>query len=142
MRFSGTRWSRSGSFGACRDTASAAEFGADLDVLHRALISHKCGLLGRGRLRRLRHAVAIFGFHLAPLDLRQNSDVHARTVAELLAIARPGVDYQALDEDARVALLLDELATPRPLTGSNQVRLRFTSGSQGGRAPVVARPKL
>jgi len=95
--------------------ASAAEFGADLDVLHRALISHKCGLLGRGRLRRLRHAVAIFGFHLAPLDLRQNSDVHARTVAELLAIARPGTDYQALDEDGRIALLLEELATPRPL---------------------------
>ncbi len=96
--------------------ASAAEFGADLDVLHRSLISHKCGLLGRGRLRRLRHAVAIFGFHLAPLDLRQNSDVHARTVAELLAIACPGSDYLALDEAARIALLLEELATPRPLT--------------------------
>ena len=96
--------------------ASAAEFGADLDVLHRALISHNCGLLGRGRLRRLRHAGAIFGFHLAPLDLRQNSDVHARTVAELLAIARPGCDYLALDEDGRIALLLEELATPRPLT--------------------------
>ena len=96
--------------------ATAAEFAADLDVLHHSLNSHKAGLLGRGRLRRLRHAIAIFGFHLAPLDLRQNSDVHARTVAELLAIARPGIDYQALDEDARVALLLDELATPRPLT--------------------------
>ncbi|MCK9380555.1 MAG: phosphoenolpyruvate carboxylase [Sulfuritalea sp.] len=95
--------------------ATAAEFAADLDVLHRSLISHKSGLLGRGRLRRLRHAVAIFGFHLAPLDLRQNSDVHARTVAELLAIARPGTDYQALDENARIALLLEELATPRPL---------------------------
>ncbi len=96
--------------------ATAAEFGADLDVLHHALISHRCGLLGRGRLRRLRHAVAIFGFHLAPLDLRQNSDVHARTVAELLAIARPGSDYLALDEAGRIALLLEELATPRPLT--------------------------
>ena len=96
--------------------ATSAEFAADLDVLHRALISHKCGLLGRGRLRRLRHAVSIFGFHLAPLDLRQNSDVHARTVAELLAIARPGTDYQALDENGRIALLLEELATPRPLT--------------------------
>ncbi|MFA4970342.1 MAG: phosphoenolpyruvate carboxylase [Sulfuritalea sp.] len=96
--------------------ASSAEFAADLDVLHRSLISHNCGLLGRGRLRRLRHAVAIFGFHLAPLDLRQNSEVHARTVAELLAIACPGTDYLALDESGRIALLLEELATPRPLT--------------------------
>ncbi|MDO8340880.1 MAG: phosphoenolpyruvate carboxylase, partial [Candidatus Woesebacteria bacterium] len=55
-------------------------------------------------------------FHLAPLDLRQNSDVHARTVAELLAIARPGSDYLSLDENGRIALLLEELATPRPLT--------------------------
>ncbi|OHC70981.1 MAG: phosphoenolpyruvate carboxylase [Rhodocyclales bacterium RIFCSPLOWO2_02_FULL_63_24] len=100
---------------AAEPYASAAEFAADLDVLHRSLISHKAGLLGRGRLRRLRHAVAIFGFHLAPLDLRQNSDVHARTVAELLAIARPGADYLALDESGRVSLLLEELATPRPL---------------------------
>ena len=101
---------------AAEPYASAAEFGADLDVLHRSLLSHKAGLLGRGRLRRLRHAVRIFGFHLAPLDLRQNSDVHARTVAELLAVARPGSDYLARDEDARIALLLEELATPRPLT--------------------------
>jgi phosphoenolpyruvate carboxylase len=102
--------------GEAEPYATAAEFAADLDVLHRSLISHKCSLLGRGRLRRLRHAVAIFGFHLAPLDLRQNSDVHARTVAELLAVAKPGSDYLALDEDARIALLLEELATPRPLT--------------------------
>ncbi|MFH1872863.1 MAG: phosphoenolpyruvate carboxylase [Pseudomonadota bacterium] len=101
---------------AAEPYASAAEFGADLDVLHRSLLSHKAGLLGRGRLRRLRHAVRIFGFHLAPLDLRQNSDVHARTVAELLAVARPGSDYLARDEAARIALLLEELATPRPLT--------------------------
>jgi phosphoenolpyruvate carboxylase len=102
--------------GEAEPYATAAEFAADLDVLHRSLLSHNCGLLGRGRLRRLRHAVAIFGFHLAPLDLRQNSDVHARTVAELLAIANSGSDYLALDENGRIALLLEELATPRPLT--------------------------
>ncbi len=101
--------------GAAEPYASAAEFAADLDVLHDSLVRHNSALLARGRLRRLRRAVAIFGFHLAPLDLRQNSDVHARTVAELLAVARPGSDYLALDEAARVALLLDELATPRPL---------------------------
>jgi phosphoenolpyruvate carboxylase len=67
-------------------------------------------------LRRLRRTVSIFGFHLAPLDLRQNSEVHARTVAELLAVARPGIDYLRLDEEARIGLLQEELATPRPLS--------------------------
>jgi phosphoenolpyruvate carboxylase len=95
--------------------ASVAELAADLDVLDHALRSHQAGLLARGRLRRLRRAVSLFGFHLAPLDLRQNSEVHARTVAELLAVARPGIEYGALDEKARVALLAEELSTPRPL---------------------------
>lgn len=95
---------------------SADELANDLDVLHRSLHGHKAGLLARGRLRHLRRALSLFGFHLAPLDLRQNSDVHARTVAELLAVARPGTDYFSLDETARIALLIDELADPRTLS--------------------------
>ena len=72
-------------------------------------------ILARGRLRALRRAVDVFGFHLAPLDLRQNSDVHERTVAELFAAAEPGVEYLKLDEEARIALLRKELVSPRPL---------------------------
>jgi phosphoenolpyruvate carboxylase len=96
--------------------ADAAEFAADLDVLHRSLVATKATLLSRGRLRRLRRAVSIFGFHLAPLDLRQNSDVHERTVHELFEAARPGTDYAGRAEDGRIALLLAELATPRLLS--------------------------
>ncbi len=97
---------------------NAAELKADLDVMHDSLVGHGSQLLARGRLRHLRRAVSVFGFHLAPLDLRQNSDVHEKVVAELLAAARPGTDYLALDEAARIALLLEELATPRPLASS------------------------
>jgi phosphoenolpyruvate carboxylase len=95
--------------------ASAKELAADLDVIARSLEENGAAILARGRLRRLRRAVDCFGFHLAPLDLRQNSDVHERTVAELFAKAAPGVDYLAMDEKARVALLLGELVSPRPL---------------------------
>ncbi|MBK6908024.1 MAG: phosphoenolpyruvate carboxylase [Rhodocyclaceae bacterium] len=95
---------------------SPSELSADLDALHQSLLGHKAGLLARGRLRQLRRALTLFGFHLAPLDLRQNSEVHARTVAELLAVARPGTDYLAMDESARIALLTDELADPRTLS--------------------------
>ena len=55
-------------------------------------------------------------FHLASLDLRQNSDVHERAVGELLEVACPGTGYAGLAEDRRVALLLTELATTRPVT--------------------------
>ncbi len=95
---------------------SAAEFVRDLDVIHESLVAHKSRLIARGRLRRLRHAARVFGFHLAALDLRQNSDVHERVIAELLANAHVCGNYLELDEEARIEVLLDELGTPRPLT--------------------------
>ncbi|WP_334361154.1 phosphoenolpyruvate carboxylase [Bradyrhizobium sp. AZCC 2176] len=95
--------------------ASVQEFKADLDVLDRSLIANNSGVIARGRLRLLRRAVDCFGFHLARLDMRQNSAVHERTVAELLDAATPGMSYLALGEEARVALLANELRNPRPL---------------------------
>ncbi len=91
-------------------------FRADLVAIARALATRGGGTLGSsGALGRLIRAVDIFGFHLATLDLRQNSAVHERVVAELLSVAGVERDYAALDEDARVALLRRELASPRPL---------------------------
>ena len=98
--------------------ADAAEFKADLDILYRSLISNNSGVIARGRLRLLRRAVDCFGFYLASLDIRQNSAVHERTVAELIDAAMPGMSYLALNEDARVALLVRELGNARPLTSS------------------------
>lgn len=98
-----------------RAYATAAEFIEDLDTVHRSLVANGSAPLARGRLRALRRAVRVFGFHLAAVDLRQNSDVHERVVAELLETARPGTGYLALDEEARIACLLEELATVRPL---------------------------
>ena len=102
--------------------ASAAEpydspeaFVADLEVIERSLLSHGAGLLAQGRLGKLLHAARVFGWTLAPLDLRQNSAVHERTVAELLEVAAPGTGYLARDEEGRIGMLLAELATPRPL---------------------------
>ena len=95
--------------------AEAGELAADLDVLHRSLVANGSVTLARGRLRDLRRAVDVFGFHLAAIDLRQNADAHERTVAELFEAAAPGTNYRSLSEDGRVALLLAELATARPL---------------------------
>src|SRR5215203_1533465 len=72
---------------------SVKEFKADLDVLERSLIANNSGVIARGRLRLLRRAVDCFGFHLASLDIRQNSAVHERTIAELIDAAMPGMSY-------------------------------------------------
>ena len=98
--------------------ANVGEFKADLDTLYRSLISNNSGVIARGRLRLLRRAVDCFGFHLASLDIRQNSAVHERTVAELIDAAMPGMSYLALSEEARVALLAGELRNARPLTSA------------------------
>jgi phosphoenolpyruvate carboxylase len=95
--------------------ADAASFAAELDIIHRSLVANDATLLARGRLRNLRRAVSVFGFHLAAVDLRQNSDVHERVVAELVSYGLANVDYRSLDEAARIRLLTQELATPRPL---------------------------
>lgn len=89
----------------------------DLTALAHALtIGGNGPLASGGALGRLIRAVETFGFHLATLDMRQNSAVHERVVAELLKAGGVAEDYAALDEDARVALLRRELASPRPLT--------------------------
>jgi len=104
--------------GAAAPYASVRQLQDDLDVLHRSLISNNSHVIARGRLRLLRRAVDCFGFHLARLDIRQNSAVHERTVAELIDAAMPGMSYLALGEEARVALLSSELRNARPLTSS------------------------
>ncbi|WP_412479969.1 phosphoenolpyruvate carboxylase [Azonexus sp. IMCC34839] len=101
--------------GAAEPYATPEALRADLKVLANSLKLNGSASLAGGRLRRLLRAVQVFGFHLASIDLRQNSDVHARTVAELLAKAGRCPDYEALPEAERIKLLVEEIATPRPL---------------------------
>jgi phosphoenolpyruvate carboxylase len=68
---------------------------------------------------------------LASIDLRQNSDVHEVLVAELLAKAHVCPDYLQLVEPARVALLLQELANPRPLRINGEEYSQATVGELG-----------
>jgi phosphoenolpyruvate carboxylase len=93
---------------------SATEFVMDLETISASLVANRGAEAARGRLRDTIHAARAFRFHLAPIDLRQNSDVHERVVAELFASAgSPG--YTSLDENQRVARLSAELLTTRPL---------------------------
>ncbi len=94
---------------------SARELSDDLRILHDSLAQNGSLALTKGRLRHLRRAIDCFGFHLARLDLRQGSDVHNATLAELLDVAEPGTDYLGMDEQARRDLLGAELLGRRPL---------------------------
>jgi phosphoenolpyruvate carboxylase len=89
---------------------------ADLDLIAESLHDHGFEEAARsGQLHRLRSLVKTFGFHLAALDVRQHSGVHEDTVAALLDAGGVTENYAALSEDEKLAVLSDELQTPRPL---------------------------
>src|SRR5712691_10741696 len=96
----------------------SGELLADLAVIRSSLAANGSAILAEGRLKHLRRAVDAFGFHLASLDLRQNSDVHERSIGEMLSLVQPGLDYAGLPEPERVRLLLAELGTARPLASA------------------------
>jgi phosphoenolpyruvate carboxylase len=101
--------------GAAEPYRRPEELKADLQTVLDSLLEHHGPAFARGPLPDLIRAVDAFGFHLATLDMRQNSAVHARVVAELLRQAGVTADYEALDEAARCDLLLAELGHGRLL---------------------------
>ncbi len=95
--------------------ANAQEFIDDLDVVIHSLEHHHALYLARGRMAELRRAADVFGFHLAPLDMRQHSGIHEQVVSELLARASVP-NYAELDEHARRKVLLAALLASKPLS--------------------------
>ncbi|WP_068157078.1 phosphoenolpyruvate carboxylase [Rhodococcus phenolicus] len=110
---------------------SRAELLVDLDILDASLRSAGDEVLADDRLAALRSAVEVFGFHLSALDLRQNSEIHGRVIAELLAWAGVTGDYEALPEEAKVELLTRELATRRPLSAPGAQLGELTTAELG-----------
>ncbi len=92
-----------------------AEFVAELDVIAASLTENGGARIARGRLRSLRRAAEVFGFHLCALDLRQHSGAHESAVAELFTRCDGAPGYAALPEEKKIELLLREIATLRPL---------------------------
>ncbi len=92
---------------------SPRELAGDLAMMARSLEENRGELLARGRLARVRRTLAMIGFHLAVLDIRQHAEVHHQALAELFVPLE--VDYAALDREARASLLTTELESRRPL---------------------------
>ncbi len=121
--------------GAAPPYAEAGALRADLGHIFDSLSANGSASLARGRLRHLRRAVDVFGFHLASLDLRQNADVHERVVAEILETAGAGTGYATAPDDARVALLCTEIANARPLASPH---LSYSDETTGELATIRA----
>jgi len=94
----------------------APELEADLAMIQESLSASRGERWAEGPVQTLLDQVRVFGFHLAPLDIRQDAAVLRAAVAEIVRAVRLAEgDLRDLSEEARQALLTRELSTPRPL---------------------------
>jgi phosphoenolpyruvate carboxylase len=95
--------------------ARAEDLAADLEVLRQSLEEVGATRLARKDLFPVQRTVQCFGFHLASLDIRQNSSFHDRAVEQLLQAAGfAEFDFAGWDEPKRLQFLEKELSSPRP----------------------------
>ena len=90
-------------------------FVADLAIVIDSLERNGGERLVGTSLRTLVEVAKACGFHLMSLDLRQNADVHERTLHELFQRAGTGARYLDLPEEERCRVLIEELSHQRPL---------------------------
>lgn len=94
----------------------------DLRLLERGLVEIGALALAEHDVRPVRRLVETFGFHLARLDIRQNSRFHRLAAAQLLTAA--GLDGAGFAEHwsstERLAFLESELRSPRPFLPPGQ----------------------
>ncbi|QXE86773.1 phosphoenolpyruvate carboxylase [Geomonas nitrogeniifigens] len=100
---SGARYCRSG------------ELEEDLRLLRDTLVATGATRLALADVVPVLRSVEVFGFHLASLDIRQNSAFHDKAVEQLMAAAgMTERGFSQWQEPERLAFLDRELASPRP----------------------------
>jgi phosphoenolpyruvate carboxylase len=94
---------------------NAAALLEDLKILRQSLLEIGGSKLAKDMLFPIERHVQCFGFHLAKLDIRQNSAFHEKALVQLLEYAAPENSvYSSWDEKRKVAFLTEELKSKRP----------------------------
>lgn len=93
-----------------------ARFREDLQLLVDSLHDLGADKLAKATVWPLQRKLEVFGFHLADLDIRQNSAFHDKAMAQILVrVGVPGgEDFPEWDEARRLEFLNAELQSPRP----------------------------
>jgi phosphoenolpyruvate carboxylase len=89
----------------------------DLRLLQSALMAYGAEFIAENDVQTVIRTIQVFGFHLARLDIRQNSRFHELALAQLMdAAGLDGDTFLQADEAQRLAFLEQELRSPRPFT--------------------------
>ncbi len=97
-------------------------FRSDLNLMSDSLIAIGANRLAERFVAPILRKLDVFGFHLAELDIRQNSEFHDNAAAQLLEAAEieDGADFANWPEEKRVEVLTRELESPRPFLHIDQ----------------------
>ena len=101
------------------DYHGATELVADLELMRASLVRNAGVLPATGRLADAIRTVSAFGLSLATMDVREHADAHHAVLAELYArVGELDDDYADLSRAERTELLVRELNSGRPLSGT------------------------
>ncbi len=90
---------------------------SDLKALQQSLISIGAKRLAYSEAHEVLRIVSAFGFHLAHVDIRQNSDFHDKAISQLMnAAGLQGADYFKWSAEEKFQFLDNELKSNRPFT--------------------------
>lgn len=97
--------------------AGPGEFTADLRLIRDSLAAYQGLRMAQRFVDPLIRQAETFGFHLATIDIRQESGVHRRAIAEIFGPAVAGLhaNFDSLTENEKIRILTDEALSPRPL---------------------------
>ncbi|MFD0835768.1 phosphoenolpyruvate carboxylase [Mariniflexile aquimaris] len=89
----------------------------DLKFIRNVLIENGAKGIAADLVFPVERAVQCFGFHLAKLDIRQNSTFYEKAVAQILSKSGfEKYDFDKWDEKSRVEFLTKELKNPAPIS--------------------------
>jgi phosphoenolpyruvate carboxylase len=96
--------------------ARAEELIVDLERLYASLVEVGAQRIARRDVLPVLRAVEAFGFHLATLDIRQNSRFHDLALGQLMALTGvpDAASFHTWDEERRLAFIESELRSARP----------------------------
>ena len=94
---------------------SASDLSAELKKLRQLLIDLGAIRIAKQWLFPMERMILCFGFHLAKLDIRENSAYHEKAIDQILtASGHENSDYVNWEEEKRLAFLNQELKNNRP----------------------------
>ena len=102
-------------FGEAGYFKTANELSSELKKLREVLIEMDAVRIAKQWLFPLERLIQCFGFHLAKLDIRQNSAYHEKAISQILnASGYEDSDYAKWNENKRLTFINQELKNNRP----------------------------